>query len=278
MAERVPAFAGRDRDVALLRVPRPAGYAPELRLLADENALAKGHNTWLLGQAEQCGMAPRSGAIAALRDARGNLRIDFPGAQGGSSGGPVLSGYGVLGLITAADDLTFTAFSISALASLVKAQVPDAWQLEPARNIPPTDPRAAQIDLAETLNLYIFSANNLRGLLLQPVVPQKLFFDFSADYNRAVNRFGLARNRYDGALDRLWPPAVLPMWQSLRDQLWQAHQSFWQLNEGDSKAIFETHKVPPQVQAQMKALAPTLQTLKSNVDAFLIAIAQRNPP
>lgn len=276
-AERVDEFASGEHDVALLRALRPQDYAPRLRALADEATNERGQETWLLGQAQQCGVSPRRGAVAALRDARDNLRLDFPGALGGSSGGPVISGYGVLGLVTDAGDLTFTAFSIAALAAKVSAQIPGAWQLQTARNIPPTDPRAAQVDLAETLNLYLFSVRNLQGLLLQPSVPQKLFFDFSRDYNTAINRFRDARDRYDGALKHDWPPEVLPAWIVLREQLWQVHQTFWKLNGGDSKTIFEQKKAPPEVQARMLELEPQLKVLQSGIESFLKLMSQRSP-
>jgi hypothetical protein len=277
-AEPIVEFSGGASDVALLRVPRPQGYQPRLRALAEEAKIESGQQTWLLGQSQQCGLAPRSGAVARLRDARDNLRIEFPGALGGSSGGPVVSGYGVLGLIIDASDLTFTAYSAAALAAKVAAQVPGIWQLEPARNIPPTDPRAAQVDLAETLNLYIFSVRNLAGLLLQPTVPQTLYFNFSRDYNTAINRFRDARDRYDGALQRDWPPDVLPMWVALRERLWAVHQVFLAFNDGDSKAIFEQKKAPPAVQARMRALEPDLLALQSGSAEFLKALGQRSKP
>lgn len=278
VAERATEFDAGASDVALLRVPRPEGYTLRQRALADETATTAGVETWLLGQAQQCAMGARSGAVARTRDERDNLRIEFPGALGGSSGGPVLSGYGVVGLITDAGDLTFTAYSVAALAARVAAQMPGAWQLEPARNIPPTDPRAAQVDLSETLNLYLFSVRNLQGLLLQPAVPQRLFFDFSRDYNTAINRFRDARDRYDGTLRRDWPAPVLPMWVALRDRLWATHQVFWKLNEGDAKAIFDTKKAPPAVQARMQALAPELDALQFGITDFLQALNQRSPP
>lgn len=277
-AVRVDGFDAGAQDVSLLRVPQPRGYALHTRSLADEASIVARQETWLLGQEQQCGMTPRGGAIAALRDERDNLRIEFPGVRGGASGGPVISGYGVVGLVTDAGDLTFTAFSVAALAAKVNAQLPGVWQLERARNIPPTDPRAAEVDLAEMLNLYLFSVRNLQGLLLQPVVPQQLFFDFSRDYNTAVNRFRDARDRYDGTLSRDWPPAVLPMWVVLREQLWQVHQTFWRMNAGDSKAIFEQKKAPAAVQAQMRALEPDLHALQAGTSAFLAQLGQRSKP
>ena len=277
-AERVGEFDADAADVALLRVARPEGFPVRTRALADEAVIVRGVGTWLLGEAQQCGVAPRNGVVAYPRDDRDNLRIEFPGALGGASGGPVLSGYGVVGLITDASDLSYIVYSAAALAARMAVQMPGAWQLEAARNIPPTDPRAAQVDLSETLNLYLFSVRNLHGLLQQPAVPQKLFFDFSRDYNTAINRFRDARDRYDGALSRHWPPNVLPMWAAVRDRLWAVHEVFWKLNAGDARTIFETKSSPPEVQARMRSLSSELDTLQSGITDFLQVLNQGSSP
>ena len=278
VAQGVDAFDAGGHDVALLRVPRPAGYAPVLRALALEADVKPGVETWLLGQEDRCGLAPRSGAVASVRDARDNLRIEFPGVRGGESGGPAISGYGVLGLITDAEDLSFTLHSIASLEARVRAHNRDGWHLVVARNIPPTDPLAAQIDLSETLNLYLFAASNLQKLLLRPKVPKQLFFDFANDYNQAVNRFRLARERHDATLKTRWPDGVLAQWQRLRDDLWHAHQTFWQLNDADSQAIFDQQKTPPAVQTRMQALEPELLQLQARIPAFLQTLTQGAMP
>ena len=268
-AQIVDAFDAGGHDIALLRVPRPTGYEPLLRALSTEADVKPGVDSWLLGQEDRCGLAPRSGAVASVRDARNNLRVEFPGARGGESGGPVISGYGVLGLITDADDLSFTLHSITSLEARLRSQNRDGWQLVTARSIPPTDPLAAQIDLSETLNMYLFAARNLQKLLLRPKVPKQLFFDFANDYNLAVNRFRLARERHDATLKTRWPEGVLAQWQLLRDELWHAHQTFWKLNDADSQTIFDQQKAPPAVQTSMQALEPELVQLQARIPAFL---------
>ncbi|MBC7726503.1 MAG: hypothetical protein H7242_02645, partial [Microbacteriaceae bacterium] len=225
-----------------------------------------------------CGPAPRGGPVARVRDAGAILGVEFPGARGGESGGPVVSGYGVLGLITDADDLSFTLHSIASLEAQLRSYHRDGWQLVAARNIPPTDPLAAQIDLSETLNLYLFAASNLQKLLLRPKVPKQLFFDFANDYNQAVNRFRLARERHDATLKTRWPDGVLAQWQRLRDDVWHAHQTFWQLNDVDSQAIFDQQKTPPAVQTRMQALEPELLQLQARIPAFLQTLTQGAMP
>ena len=277
-AELVEGFDAGGQDLALLRVLRPAGYTLVAPAVAAEAEIAVRQEAWLLGQDQQCGLAARSGAIASLRDARDNLRIEFAGVRGGASGGPVLSGYGIVGLVTDAEDLSFTVHSLASLKARLSAQSGDWWQLADAHNIPPTDPRAAEIDLAETLDRYLFGVNNLQQLLLQPAIPQVLFVEFSKDYNAAVNRFRDARNRYDGTLARDWPAPVLPMWSALRDQLWQVHQTFWQMNAGDAKAIFDQKQAPAAVQQRMRSLAPALLQLQAGIAEFLNALGHRSKP
>ncbi len=277
-AQIVEAFNAGGHDIALLRVARPAGYEPQLRVAAADAQVKIGQPTWLLGQQQQCGLAPRSGAVAALRDTRDNLRIEFPGALGGDSGGPAISGYGVLGLITDAEDLTFTVHSIASLEARLTAQSREWWQLLPARNIPPTDPLSAQIDLSETLNLYLFGVSNLQKLLLRPKVPRPLFVDFANKYSTAVDRFSLARERHDATLKTHWPAGMLEQWQVLRDQLWQVHQTFWKLNDADTQAIFDQQKASPAVQQSMLALEPELVQLQASIPAFLRTLAQGVTP
>lgn len=276
-AERVDAFDAAGADVALLRVAQPPGYAPGRRVVAEAAAVALRQPVWLLGQDGQCGVAPAEGAIAALRDARDNLQVEFPGARGGVSGGPALSGHGVIGLVTDADDVVLTVYSIERLAQQLRATA-GWWGLEPARNVPLTDPRSAEIDLSETLNHYLFGVRNLQQLLLQPQVPRPRYVAFANDYGAAINRFRDARERHDGTLLRHWPPAVLARWQRLREELWQVHQPFWALNGGDSQRIFDQQRAPVEVQAQMRALEPALVQLQAGIADFLQALGQRSAP
>ena len=278
-AEIVDAFDAGGMDIALLKVLRPPKYEPLTRVIATDASVELRQETWVLGQEDKCGVVPRSGAIAALRDARQNLRIEFPGVRGGASGGPAISGYGVLGLITNAEDLTFTVLNISSIeAQLQVSRSPSAvgWQLVEARNIPPSDPRSAEVDLSETLNQYLFGVRNLQMLLLQPSVPKQRFVTFANDYNAAVNRFRDARDRHDGTLKRYWPAPVLEQWMVLREQLWQVHQPFWNMNAAESQVIFEQQRSPLATQARMRALEPALAQLQAGIADFLKALGQRS--
>jgi hypothetical protein len=95
---------------------------------------------------------------------------------------------------------------------------------------------------------------------------------------RAVNRFRDARKRYDGTLARDWLAPVLPMWSALRDQLWQVHQTFWQLNAGDAQKIVGRQRAPVAVQDRMRSLAPARLHLQAGIAEFLKALGQRSQP
>lgn len=269
-AQAVEAFTADGADIALLRVARPAGYTPQSRALAPEPKIRPGGASWVIGFEQRCEMLASAGAVESARDERDNLRIRQPGVRGGSSGGPLLVGEGLAGLVTDSDTIMVTAYSLAPLQQRLRA-LGLPWWLEDARNIPPTDPAAARIDLAETLNRYLFAVRNAHGLLLQPKVARATYADYVASYNRALGRFRDARDKYDAALAQHWPPAVLPAWQRLREELWAVHLRFWETN-ADARTIYESQAVPPAVVARMKDLEPALQALQGDIAQFLRAL------
>lgn len=263
-------------DLAVLSVVVPNEYHVVTRALASPPATV-GEPVWLLGSNDDCALVPAQGHVRAPADATHNLRIDFPGVQGGSSGGPVLSGRGVLGLMKSAEDLTTTVHDIADVHKRVQATAGVRWLLEPARNIPPTDPQAAQIDIAETLNQYLLALNNTAMLLRQRQVARATLDDYIARYNIALRRFLRVRNAYDGSLARSWPPPVLPAWGSLRDGLWAVHQTFWGIDP-QMADVYTRQQTSPELRAQMTALEPDLKRLEKGIAEFLHLLAKEPTP
>ena len=267
-----PGWDARGADLALLTAPRPAGFQPDPRALAAQPA-GVGEPVWLLGSNDECGLVPARGQVRAAVDAGHNLRIDFAGVRGGSSGGPVLSGHGVIGLMKSAEDLTTTVHDIADVQQRVRATPGASWQLAAARNIPPTDPQAAQVDLAETLNGYLLVLNNAWMLLQQETVARPTLTDYVERYNVALRRFLRAREAHDGSLARHWPEPVLPAWRVLREELWAVHQHFWRIDP-QMAAIFTTQRTRPELRAQLAELAPELQRLEKDTAQFLRLLAK----
>lgn len=272
-AELVAAFDAE--DLALLRVARPAGFSePLARALAPPERVALRDPSWLLGRNDECSVIPRAGAVAMLPDERGQMRVDLPGVLGGSSGAPVATGRGIVGIATDSDNVSLTLLAIARIEQRVRAQPGLRWGLVDARNIPPTEPQAAEIDLAETLNQYLFNLRNVHALLQQRVVARATFEKDVRAYNASVDRFRDARDKYDGTLRRDWPPEVAPMWSTLREQLWAIHLNFWRVNP-HAREIFESERTPAVVREQMKALEPELAALESAIAQFLRTLGQR---
>ena len=266
-AEPWPGWDAKGDDIAVLRMPRPRGYEVATRALAARKA-AVGEPVWLLGSRDECALVPAQGGVRAAADAAHNLRIDFPGVQGGSSGAPVLSGWGIVGLMKSAEDLTATVHDISDLQRRLQVLPPLRWELADARNIPPADPRAAEVDIAETLNQYLLALRNVHGLLQMPRIARQTLDDYTSRYNAALRRFLRVREAYDGSLARHWTAPVLPAWRGLRDSLWGVHQNFWRINP-QMEDVFRNQRSNDEVRAQMQALEPELVRLEKDIAQFL---------
>jgi hypothetical protein len=273
-AEEVSGFDAGGADIALLRVARPHGYDFPVRALASH--VDAGEGVWLMGSNDDCGVVPATGHVRTPAGASPDLRIDFAGVQGGSSGAPVASGYGIVGLMKSADDLTTTVHSVADLQRRVQAVSGARWQLVDARNIPPTDPQAAEVDLAETLDQYLLALRNVHMLLQQPQIDHRQLTSFSDRYNVALQRFMRVREAYDGSLSHDWPPEVLPAWRHLRDEVWAIHQNFWRINPQMAE-IFRQQHATPELRAQLSALEPALQRLETDIAQFLRQLAKEPP-
>jgi hypothetical protein len=275
-AQLWPNWKPGGEDLALLGVAVPNGYRLATRALASSPATV-GEPVWLLGSNDDCALVPAQGQVRAPADAAHNLRIDFPGVQGGSSGAPILSGRGVLGLMKSAEDLTTTVHDVVDAQQRVQATAGVRWLLEPARNIPPADPQAAQVDIAETLNQYLLAVNNTTMLLQQRQVARPTLDDYIARYNAALRRFLRVRDAYDGSLARSWPAPVLPAWGSLRDELWAVHQTFWGIDP-QMADVYKREQTTPELRAQMTALEPDLKHLEKDIADFMHLLAKGPTP
>lgn len=274
-ASMLDSFDGANDDLALLRTARPSAYTPQLDVLAPAGHDGVGSQAWQLGRESDCVVVPTPGVIAGRPDARHTMRADLHGVLGGTSGGPLVSGYGIVGLIKRSDDEVIRVHTIADLAARVLAMAGPPFQLGEANNIPPGDPQAAVADLTETLNAYLFAVRDLNALLRQEIVPRPTFAQLVQRYSSAVDRFKAARDKYDGTLQRNWPAGTLPQWQALRERLWQIHMQFFGLNGASTTTITRTERSPPPVREQMAALEPELATLQREIARFADDLGKR---
>jgi hypothetical protein len=182
----------------------------------------------------------------------------------------------VIGLVTDADDLTVTVVGVAVVQARVLAHAAGAWALVDANNIPPGDRRAAEVDLAETLNQYLLALRNVHMLLGQAQVARPTLDDYAQRYNAALRRFLRAREAHDGSLSRHWPPDVLSNWRTLREAVWSAHQNFWRINPQMAE-IYTRQRSNEAVRGQMAAMEPHLLRLETEIAQFLRLLAKEEP-
>jgi len=273
VAERVEEAVSTTYDLALLRVPRPASYSLAARTLAPAARVAVRDPAWLLGRDDVCTVLPRAGAIAARPDARAAWRIDMPGVLGGSSGAPVATGRGIVGLTTDSDNANITALDIALIAQRVPA-AGGRFDLADARNEPPTDPQSAELELAEMLDSFFRELRDAQAVLRQPTLKREYFVSTVGEYSQAAERFLAAKNKYSGTLARHWAPEVAPQWLALRDRLQVVHDNFLAVN-AHARQIVETERVPKTVRDRMEALDPELDALQGAIAQFLRLLSQR---
>ena len=272
-AQHIAAFDQPSDDLALLRMPRPANFKAPARVLAPPEQVAPADAAWLMGRDDSCTVLPRAGAVAARPNARALWRVDMPGVLGGSSGAPVATGRGVIGLTTDSDNANITVLDIALVARRMQDHG-TPFDLVAAQNIPPLDPQAAAQNLAEMLNRYLFELRDAQTVLRQPTVERATFTKAVNEYNVAAESFRDAKDKYDGTLQKHWDPGVGQQWAALRDRLWAAHENFLFINE-HARNIVASERVPAIVQERMAALDPELSGIQTAIAQFLNALSQK---
>lgn len=265
--EHIASFDRASDDLALLRVPRPTDFTVQTRALASPQDVAMADAAWLLGRNDTCAVLPRSGAVAAPPNARALWRVDMPGVLGGSSGAPVATGRGIIGITTDSDGVNATVLDIALVALRVRASALP-FDLVKADNIPPLDPQAAEQDLGEMLNRFLRELRDAQTVLRQPTVQRDYFTKTVTEYNVAAERFIGAMNKHDGTLRTYWQPGVAQAWSVLRDRLWAAHENFRFINQ-HAPTIVKTERVPDVVRDRMEALDPELTGIQDAISQFL---------
>ncbi len=272
-AERIGGADPAGEDLALLRVPRPDGYRAIVRALAPAGRVAVTDPAWLLGRDDVCGVLPRAGAVAAAPTARPAWRVDMSEVLGGSSGAPVATGRGIIGIATDSDNANITVLDIEHIARRVRA-VGGSFDLVDAHNEPPNDPQAAELALAEMLSGLLREMRDAQTVLRQQTVKREYYVRTVTEYGQVAERFLASKDKYTGTLVRHWHPEVAPQWLALRDRLQAVHDNFLAVNS-HARQIVETERVPKAVRIRMEALDPELESLQGAIAQFLRLLSQR---
>ncbi len=266
------AWHGNLDDIAFVRAPLPRNFKLDVRALIAERGEKLRDETVAIGHENRCQLHARDGRISSPRDANNNLSVELPTAVGGDSGGPVVTARGVIGIVRSAGDTRLHLQSIDYVRQVAGTRIP--WQLVDARNIPPTSPDAAQQELTQTLNDYLWGLRNVHELLLLPRVDQTLFSQYGAAYAKAIEHYFTIKEKYDGTLNEFWGSEVLEEWQRIRQDLWNIHQPIRGLN-AKRMDIWEKGVTPEPERTQLVALEPAIQRLQDSIMQFTARLATR---
>jgi hypothetical protein len=110
-------------DLAVILVPNP-GLAPLVTEAIDLIPPVRGDRVWVVGRAGGWNIPASPGVVAESDPFSQRIRVENLGARVGSSGGPLVSGNGIVGMIVDDDGLYTEATPIS----LIQAQVRDNWR------------------------------------------------------------------------------------------------------------------------------------------------------
>jgi len=136
--------SARDRgDLAVILAPRPEFVSYLTDSIAAE-PVARGHRVWLVGRAGSWNIPPQPGVVARIDPLTGRIQVDGLPARQGSSGGPLISADGIVGMIVADIELNTEATPIRPIMEQVRDDWHYTWQLtsrQPRSSVSPP-PRA----------------------------------------------------------------------------------------------------------------------------------------
>jgi hypothetical protein len=110
-------------DLAVILVPNP-GFARFVTEAIDLMPPVRGDRVWVVGRAEGWNIPASPGVVVDADPFTQRIRVENLGARVGSSGGPLVSGKGIVGMIVDDDGLYTEATPISS----IQAQVRDNWR------------------------------------------------------------------------------------------------------------------------------------------------------
>ena len=129
-------------DLAVILVKNP-GFVSLVTDAIDATPAARGLPVWLVGRAGEWDIPAAPGVVAKI-DWYNQIQVEGLAARVGSSGGPLVSSNGIIGMIVRDNDLYTEATPIEPIRRQVAENWHYAWQLTTGRPIipaPPAEPK-----------------------------------------------------------------------------------------------------------------------------------------
>jgi hypothetical protein len=119
-----------DLDLALIKVNYPKDLEWTKDCLGPAEEVKRGTNVWFLGRDEQWKVPTTSGTINDVPKPKGYFVIDTLPVRPGSSGAPIISEYGILGMLTKDDSAETQAIPINTIEQIVVKEWNQPWDLK----------------------------------------------------------------------------------------------------------------------------------------------------
>jgi hypothetical protein len=259
-------FADTEWDFAVVEVTS-AIDAPMTRILALDDKSSPPTPVWTVGKGGTCAMG--SGQIYRARDQNGVLFADLPGGYGGTSGAPVATDRGVIGMVLSeAGAAVVKVRSIDQILQTLTGRNEVTWLAVEANNQPPGSPEDVQFKLSTALNAYMFALKDIRDSLRVEQYTTRDLANRVAAYNTAITNYNALKDEFDGSIVHAWGEGTLTSFDGLRGSIAAIHRVILGLNVSMND-LRRQKTVPREIQRQVVQLSPQVEDLDTKVVTFL---------
>jgi Trypsin-like peptidase domain len=254
------------KDVAILEFTDDAASLPVIRALADAKPASQ-RVVWTIGKEGSCSIG--TGQLDRAEDENGILLADLPGGFGGTSGAPISTDVGVIGMVLSNPAAAkVKARSVNDIMQVVSSQSAVAWSLVPSQNKPPGSREDVQMELASSLDNYLFHLKDIRDSFMKEHFTDADLAARITAYNRAIDGFNSVKNKFDGSLERYWGTPTRMSFGSVRNAVADIHQTILGFNISMDK-LRQQQAIPSELRRSMTALSPKVDALDVSSQAFI---------
>ena len=261
------------KDIAILEFAGDPASLPVVKALADAKP-ASLQSVWTIGKVGTCGIG--SGQLDRVEDENGILLADLPGGFGGTSGAPLSSDVGVIGMVLSNPAAAKVKVrSLSDIMKVLGTQPALAWSLVASGNKPPGSRDDVHMELTSSLDDYVYRLKDIRDSFMKEHFTDADLAARVNAYNRAIEGFNSVKNKFDGSLERYWGAPTRTSFANVRSAIGEIHQTILGFNVSMDE-LRRKQVIPVELRRAMTALSPKVDALDASSKAFIAQINARN--
>jgi hypothetical protein len=267
------AFNEPARDIGILEFAGDQTSVPVARALADARPVAD-QAVWTIGKVGACDIG--SGRVDLVEDENGVLIADLPGGYGGTSGAPISSDVGVIGMVLSNPGQAKVKMrSLGDITRVLSTQPALAWALVAANNKPPGSRGDVQLELTSSLDDYVYRLKDIRDSFMKEHFTDADLAARVDGYNKAIAGFNSVKNKFEPALERYWGAPTRESFARVRTAVDDIHHTILGFNASMDRVRRE-QAIPPELRRTMAALSPKVDALDASSRAFIAQLNVRN--